>query len=110
MSIHIKELRQTGLKQTFGLKKCKTQADQDWRNSKFVFAISSIHAHLHHIKQCVRRLLQCNLHLMQISDKLKITQCTPVHTGSVLDIYYQPNNVQLKDPSAEDIIESRFLK
>ena len=112
ISNRIKDLRQLYVKQTLALKKFSKEAGEDWRNSKFVYAISSVQLMIHQIKSLIKRLLEANDALIHIGATLNGTMNDFV-TSKVTDTYSQGNWVSLKEPA--DIPEalkndSQFIK
>ena len=60
VSGRIKDLRELYMKQNLALKKFMREGGDEWRNSKYVYAISSIQVQLYQIRAVVRRLLCAN--------------------------------------------------
>ena len=60
VSGRVKDLRLLFQKQKLALKKFQKEAGEDWRNSKYVYAISSVQSMIYQIQTIVRRLLEVN--------------------------------------------------
>ena len=109
ISCHIKDLRHIGRNQYFALQKFRKLAGGDWRNSRYVFAISSIQATLHQSEVCAARLLEINKRLGLVISCIHGSEgsfCNVDH----LDVSYQPNFVRLKDPLDIESEDLRYLK
>ena len=63
-SNRIKDLRILFQKQKMALKKFQKEAGEDWRNTRYVYAISSVQAMIYQIQVIVKRLLSLNNSLL----------------------------------------------
>ena len=55
------------------LKRFEKEAGSDWRNSKYVYAISSIQAFIYQIKELIHRLLDTNNRLLEMGSQINGT-------------------------------------
>jgi len=94
----VKDLRLLFQKQKLALKKFQKEAGEDWRNSKYVYAISSVQSMIYQIQTIVRRLLEVNNSLLGIGSSLHSTQDMFVE-GKLVDSFSQKNWVTLKEPT-----------
>lgn len=114
VSSRIADMRKLIVKQMFALKKFYNEAGNDWRSSKFVYAISSIQAHIYQIRAVIQKMLQVNDSLLEIGSRLKAKTLSYTFTADgVVDMYSQENWVSLKDvqdlpPSLSE--NARFIK
>lgn len=93
----LKDLRVLFQNQKISLNNFSKKAGEDWRKSKYVFAISSIQTRIYQIKSVVKRLLDVNDALLQEGSSLQ--DSTQAFTSNdSLDIYSQVNLITLKDP------------
>ena len=60
ISERMKYLRVLFQKQQLALKKILKEGGTDWKNSKYVYAISSVQAHMFQIRNVVKKLLDGN--------------------------------------------------
>ena len=97
VSEHTKTLRSIQLKQNFALTKFKKLAGENWKSSKYVYAISSIQATLHKVKDVLEKLINCNKKLMEFGAKLQGS--INFITGDKVDVSTQQNWLRLKLPS-----------
>jgi hypothetical protein len=82
---------------------------EDWRNSRFVYAISSVQALIFQIQTVVKRLLAVNNSLLRII----VSENDTFAQGIEVDAFSQHNWISLKEPA--DLPESlrndpRFIK
>ncbi|VDI46739.1 Hypothetical predicted protein [Mytilus galloprovincialis] len=112
VSLRIKDLRELFQNQNFALKKFYKEAGEDWRTSRYVYAISSIQALMFQIKSVLKRLLETNN--MIFNEITILCQSSKSFLrGTNTDMYSQDNWVSLKEP--EDLPGSigddlRFVK
>lgn len=111
VSYRLKDLRQLYLKQKLALNKFQKEAGADWRNSRFVYAISSVQSQIFQIKNVVQQLLTVNNSLMCIGSSVN-GSATFVSDGQT-DMYSQENWITLKEHSylpEQFKSDSRFMK
>jgi hypothetical protein len=65
VSFRIKHLRFLLVNQQLALNKIYKEAGDDWRTSRFVYAISSVQSMIYQIKAIVKRLLEINNTLLE---------------------------------------------
>jgi hypothetical protein len=65
ISSRTKDLRLLYQKQKFALTKFHKEAGEDWRKSRFIYAISSVQSIMYQIKSVLKRLLEMNNMLLQ---------------------------------------------
>ncbi|CAC5409745.1 unnamed protein product [Mytilus coruscus] len=112
VSHRIKDLRALLQKQKFALNKFFKDAGDDWRNSKYVFAISSIQTMIYQIKSVIKRLLSVNDCLLEKRSDLYANK-NAFAKRDTIDTYSQVNWITLKDPESlpdSAINNSRFIK
>lgn len=112
VSLRIKDLRMLYVNQTKHLKRFMKQGGQNWKTTKYVYAISSIQALLHQIRSVAKKLLDINTSLLLIGSNVNNTLNLFSQSDKV-DVYSQSNLYTLKD--VEDLPESlcediRFTK
>lgn len=112
VSSRLKDLRHLVLKQQFALQKFLKEGGPDWRNSKYVYAISSIQAQLFQLQSSVKKLLCVNNSLLSIG--ASINGASDKYTSALtVDLFSQRNIITLKDFSdlPENMTEElRFIK
>lgn len=112
VSSRLKDLRHLVLKQQFALKKFLKEGGPDWRNSKYIYAISSIQAQLFQLQRSVKKLLCVNNSLLSIG--ASINGASDKYTSALTaDLFSQRNIITLKDFSdlPENMTEElRFIK
>ena len=111
-SFRIKELRFLLVNQQLALKNIYKEAGDDWRTSRFVYAISSVQSMIYQIKAIVKRLLEINNTLLEEGTSINSSNGTFVN-GKSVDCYSQNYWVTLKEP--DDLPEQfsnndRFIK
>ena len=97
LSLSLKDLRTLFMKLRLMLKRFQKDAGEDWRNSRFVYAISSVQAQIYQIKSVVQRLLDANDSLLKIGSSLNLMGHAFTSTQEV-DICSQSNVITLKEP------------
>lgn len=70
LSCRIADMRKLFLKQTLALKGFLREAGQNWKESKYVYAISSTQAQIYQIQPVVKKLLNVNNKLIEIGFSL----------------------------------------
>ena len=98
ISYRIKDLRLLYQRQKLSLKKFYKEAGDDWRKSRYVFAISSIQSMIFQIKAIITRLLSSNDSLLREGATL-CERTDSFANGLTVDCYAQPNWISLKDPN-----------
>lgn len=105
-------MRHLVLKQRFALKKFLKEGGPDWRNSKYVYAISSIQAQLFQLQSSVKKLLCVNNSLLSIG--ASINGASDKYTSALtVDLFSQRNIITLKEFSdlPQNMTEElRFIK
>ena len=112
VSIRIKDLRLLFVKQTLALKKFEKEAGSDWRNSKYVYAISSVHSIIFQLRALIGGLLDANNSLLEVGASINKTVQSFCVSGNV-DAFSHEKWVSLKEPSdlPEHLqTESQFIK
>ena len=66
LSCRIRDLRNIQLKQEMALEKFKKLAGEDWRKSKYIWAISSVKAMVHQIQTAITKCLKTIQKIMEI--------------------------------------------
>ncbi|XP_076094128.1 uncharacterized protein LOC143064860 [Mytilus galloprovincialis] len=112
VSFRLKDLRKLLVSQQLALRKFRQEAGDNWRSSRFVYAISSVQASIYQLKAIVKRLLDANNCLLKEGSNL-VDSCGVFVVGNELDVYAQNNMVTLKEP--EDLPEQftddiRYIK
>jgi len=97
VSFRIKDLRFLLVNQQLALKNFYKEAGDDWRTSRFVYAISSVQSMIYQIKAIVKRLLEINNTLLEEGTSINSSNGTFVN-GKSVDCYSQNNWVTLKEP------------
>lgn len=97
ISTRIKDLRFLFQKQKLALQKFQREAGEDWRNSRFVYAISSVQAMIYQIQIIVKRLLSINNSLLQLGAYVQNSSQMFID-GCKVDSFTQENWISLKDP------------
>ena len=112
LSNRIKDLRVLYMKQRLALKRFHKEAGEDWRTSKYVYAISSVQALMFQIQSIVKRCLDTNELMLKIGATInKADVC--FSSASEIDTYSQKNCVTLKEPTGlpeEFSDDARFIK
>jgi hypothetical protein len=113
VSLRIKDLRHLFQNQKAALRKFEKEAGDDWRTSKYVYAISSIQAVIYQIRVLVKRLLSTNDSLLKLGSRLQLSFANFCEEKT-LDAFTQGNWISLKshaeelpNPFSNDI---RFIK
>ena len=112
VSIRIKDLRMLLMKQKLALSKFEKEAGDDWRNSRYVYAISSIQAQIYQVRNVVRQLLDVNNEVLSLGASVRNTSHSFV-SGTHIDCFTQDNWITLKEPNqlpVEVKSEGRFIK
>ena len=107
ISTRIKDLRKLYQSQTFMMKKFLKAAGNYWRKSKYLYAISGIHAVLHPIRQCVQTLLDANGKLLGMGATLQ--NKSESFSSTTVNKEFQPNWSSLHSDS-HDLAVSRLLQ
>lgn len=97
VSCRIKDLRILFKKQTLALRKFQKEAGDNWRTSRYVYAISSVQAMIFQIQVIVKRLLDVNNSLLKTGACLQSSQNMFVERNSI-DSFTQKNWISLKEP------------
>lgn len=80
----LENARKLQLKHTFGLKKYSAIGGKNWRKSKYVYAISNLHASLYQIRECAHKTLSNITSVSAIAVSLEIHNCS-ITLGDVVD-------------------------
>lgn len=98
VSGRVKDLRLLFQKQKLALKKFQKEAGEDWKNSNYVYAISSVQSMIYQIQTIVGRLLEVNNLLLGIGSSLHSTQDMFVE-GKLVDSFSQKELGNTKGPN-----------
>lgn len=90
VSIRIKDLRMLLMKQKLALSKFEKEAGDDWRNSRYMYAISSIQAQIYQVRNVVRQLLEVNNEVLSLGDSVRSTSHSFVSCTHI-DCFTQDN-------------------
>ncbi|CAC5373180.1 SLC5A6 [Mytilus coruscus] len=88
VSIRIKELRLLFQNQSFALRRFHKEAGDDWRTSRYVYAISSVQAVIYQIKSIVRRLLKTNNMIFEFVARINNSNTEDLPEGLLSDTRY----------------------
>ena len=109
-SIRIRDGRELQFKQKFALQKFKTMGGEKWRDSKYVYVISSLQASLFQLREFSSNALS----LIKDMGKLVsvVNPCISLYPKrDQIDVSFQENLISLIDTNeSKDIVESRFVK
>ncbi|CAC5410294.1 unnamed protein product [Mytilus coruscus] len=111
-SYRIKDLRLLFMKQKLALSKFHKEVGDDWRSSRFVYAISSTQAQIYQVRQMVKELLDVNNSLICVGASVR-KQADVFVSDMQTDCFSQDNWITLKDQSSipEDLKTTpRFIK
>ena len=97
VSKRIRDIRQLYVKQSMALKRFEKEAGSDWRNSKYVYAISSIQAFIYQIKELIHRLLDTNNRLLEMGSRINGT-INDFCKNDKFDAFEHNNWITLKNP------------
>ena len=112
VSERIKDLRMLFIKQKLALNKFHKEAGDDWRNSRFVYAISSIQAQAYQVRQMIKELLDVNKSLVCVG-AFVCNQGEVFVSDMQTDCFLEENCITLKDQSSipENLrTNARFIK
>ena len=73
VTVRLKESRTLRMKQEYGLQQLKKRAGEDWKTSKYVFAISGIQAFLYRVRHFIETALHNVGKICQIGRELNLT-------------------------------------
>ena len=96
ISSRTKDLRLLYQNQKFALTKFHKEAGEDWRKSRFIYAISSVQSIMYQTKSVLKRLLEMNNMLLQ-EVAVSCNSCDSFSFASEIDQYEQKNWLSLKD-------------
>lgn len=91
------DLRILFKKQTLALRKFQREAGDNWRTSRYVYAISSVQAMIFQIQVIVKRLLDVNNSLLKTGACLQSSQNMLVERNTI-DSFTHKNWISLKEP------------
>ena len=96
ISSRTKDLRLLYQNQKFALTTFHKEAGEDWRKSRFIYAISSVQSIMYQTKSVLKRLLEMNNMLLQ-EVAVSCNSCDSFSFASEIDQYEQKNWISLKD-------------
>ena len=110
LSCRLKDLRELDVRLNNALIKFRKLAGDNWRNSKYVFVISSIQASQHQLKQTVAKLLSVIDDLLSAGAKIQGSE--DFVKANEVDPSFQRNWVRLKSPSeiSVDCRQTQFIQ
>lgn len=111
ISKRIKDGRELQYKQEFGLQKFKTMGGEKWRESKYVYVISSLQASLFQLKEFTANPL-CVINEMGKLVSAMHPSCMSLYPKiNKIDLSFQTNILSLLESSeTTETIEARFVK
>ena len=117
MSFRLMELRHTKTKKMLGLERLQKQAGENWRNSRFSYAISGVRTNLHHIGKNIQDTLDAIDRMVCLGSHLH-NRHNEFTDNYKLDLSKQDNyhcllgvsNASLKKHGLQAYAYPRFLK
>ena len=100
------------MKQKLALSKFHKEAGDDWRNSRFIYAINSIQAQAYQVRQMIKELLDVNKSLVCVG-AFVCNQGEVFVSDMQTDCFLEENWITLKDQSSipENLrTNARFIK
>jgi len=91
------DLRSLHVKQSLALAKFEKEAGSDWRNSKYIYAISSTQAFIYQLRGLVQRLLDINNSLLELGSSACET-CQDFCSSGKIYAFTHRNWITLKEP------------
>lgn len=107
ISERIKYLRVLFQKQQLALKKILKEEGTDWKNSKYVYAISSVQAQMFQIRNVVKKLLDGNNVLLFLGSSIN-GRSDVYRESAAIDIFSQRNIITLR--VVENIRQNYLLR
>jgi hypothetical protein len=107
ISFCIKELRLLNVKQSLSLKKIQNFAGDNWRQSKFLYAISNISATMFQAKVCITKLLNINQTILDAGANLNIQDVQNMDNQTIQINWHSLKNTNNLPEALAD--ESQFV-
>ena len=112
ISTRLKESRELKKNQEYGLSHFKSLGGENWKESKYVYAISGLQASIYQLKDYIEEALKLIIGFCRCIAALEGASSTFAESKTI-DISYQENMLTLNNDEShliDGVVESRFIK